>query len=88
MEIKFIEFKKVVGEKYLGIATICLDGKIYLRYKVNQGKEGKGYFFKEASYKVGEEYLPSFVVDSNYTCQKIESVLRENMKSQIDELSF
>lgn len=88
MDIKFIDFTRVENEKHLGIATVCLDDKIYLRYKINPGKEGKGFFLKEATYKVDDGYLPSFIVDSNFTCQKIESIVRENLKRYFLENEF
>jgi hypothetical protein len=80
MKIEFVEFSKVYGEKHLGIATVNFDDLMYLRYKVQPGKDGKGYFFQCASYKVGEEYVPSFLINQRFHEAAVDKVLREGVK--------
>jgi hypothetical protein len=42
MKIEFIDYKPTPSEaKQLGVATVCYDDKIWLRYKVQPGKDGK-----------------------------------------------
>lgn len=85
MNIKFIDFKKVFGEKYFGIASVVLDDKIMLRYKVIPGKEGKGFYMKPASYKIGEDYVDAFEIDSNFTKSAIDQVIRDHVKPMLDD---
>ena len=67
MNIKFIDFKKVFGEKYFGIAAIVLDDKIMLRYKV------------------GDDYIDAFEIDSNFTKSAIDQVIRDHVKPLLDD---
>lgn len=84
MKIEFSEYKATPGEKHLGIASVKLDDIILLRYKVHPGKDGKGYFFQSASHKMSEtEYVPSFLLNSNFTIEAIMSALRNGIKPYI-----
>lgn len=79
MEITFIDYKKTPSEKYLGIATVNFNNLVYLRYKIVQGKDGNGYFVAPASYKIDDYYVPCFVVDSNMTKERINTVIRKGV---------
>lgn len=83
MDIKFIEYKLTPGEKHLGIVTILLDSKIFLRYRISEGKDGKGMFPSAASYKVTEggvdAYLPAFVIDSRMAHEQIMTVIKQGI---------
>ena len=83
MEIVFDSYLACVGEKHLGIACIILDDKFKFRYKVMQGKDGKGLFFLAPTFKVGEEYIHGFSFDSTFLKDKIEAVIRENIKKHL-----
>lgn len=80
--IKFVSFERVVGEKFLGVASVVYDGKIMLRYKVFPAKEGKGVFFSTGSIKKGESYLPAFEFDSNFLKNDVERCIREYMEKE------
>jgi hypothetical protein len=85
MKIDFVDFKITPSEiKQLGVATICYDDKIWLRYKVQPGKDGKGFYLKPASHKIEEEYIPAFVIDSNFVNTAIDDCLRENLKKILE----
>ena len=78
-EVKFISYKATPADKHLGIATISVfGGKIYLRYKISNGKNG-GTFPNVASYKVDEAYLPAFVIESSMMKEEIESCIKNNL---------
>lgn len=98
MEIKFIEFIETHGEKHLGIATISIENTIYMRYKVLANQKG-GYFLAPPSYRIKKQndnnsedsYIAAFVVDSNFLKEKIENLIRENVKNyfnNINEIPF
>lgn len=85
MKIEFIDYKPTPDEtKQLGVATVCIDDMIRLRYKVQPGREGKGFFLKPASHKIGEEYIPAFLIGSNFDDEDIQLCLRENLKKYLD----
>ncbi len=83
MDIKFESYKLTPGEKHLGIVTILFDNKIYLRYRISEGKDGKGMFPSPASYKVTEggvdTYLPAFVIDSRMMHEQIMTVIKQGI---------
>lgn len=81
MEIKFIKYTSTPGEKHLGIAEIDLGGIIVLRYRVMPGKDGKGFFVATAAYKIGEDYISSFSIDSRSMHDKIVELIRHGMKN-------
>ena len=85
MNIKFIEFKKVFGEKHFGIASVILDDKIMLRYRIVPGKDGKGFYCKPASHKIGENYVDSFEIDSNFLKNAIDSTIRDHVHKELDD---
>ena len=85
MKVEFKEFVKVFGEKHLGVATVILDDKFMFRYKVSPGKDGKGFYCKPATHKMGEEYIPSFIIDSNFITESIMNCLRDNVRGLIDD---
>jgi hypothetical protein len=85
MKIEFIDFKATPSEdKQHGVATVSYDDKIWLRYKVQKGKDGKGYYLKPATHKIGDEYIPAFVIDSNFVNTAIDQCLRDNLKAYLD----
>ena len=85
MNIKFIEFKKVFGEKHLGIASVILDDKIMLRYRIVPGKDGKGFWCKPPSYKIGDVYVDAFEIDSNFVKSAIEATIRDHVHKELDD---
>lgn len=80
MEIKFVDYIETPDEKHLGIVTVNYKDLMYLRFKVSPGKDGKGYFIKSPSYKVGENYMDAIMVDSRIENEKILSCAREGIK--------
>ncbi len=83
MEITFVDYQATPQEKYLGIATVNFNNVLYLRYKIVQGKDGAGYFPAISSYKVDDHYVPTFVIDSNMTKQKIERIIRTGVDAAL-----
>ena len=89
--IEFIKFEDTPSEKYLGIATVKLYGKIILRYKIVPTKDGTGVFPTSASYKVSREgadyYLPAFIVDSRAEEEEIKSVILRGVRAARNPIS-
>lgn len=86
MKIEFVEYIKVYGEKFDGIAVVNFDDIIHLRYKVVPGKEGKGRFFAIPSVKVAEgEYKNSWTIGNNFHVEAIESCIKNGLKKFYDE---
>lgn len=82
-EIEFLKYEEFKTDYQMGIATVRY-GKVILRYKVVQKKDGSGYFPSAASYKVtdhGEDkFLKSFTVDSRADEEEIEQAIRSGVK--------
>ena len=78
---EFLSYEPVVGEKFLGIATVRAWGKIILRYKIVPGKDG-GWFAGAASIKNGDKYESAFMIDSQYESK----ALMEFIKTQVAEV--
>lgn len=86
MKIEFVEYEKVENEKYLGIATVNFDDRVYLRFKVANGKNG-GLWFQPASYKVGDKYVSCFEIDSTAVRKSVDDCIRNGIKSQIGSIN-
>ena len=80
--VKFIEYKQTPGEKHLGIATVLINDIIFIRYKINPGKNG-GYFPNPPSYKTieygTEIFIPAFVIESNMLKEQVDSCIKSNV---------
>ena len=72
--VEFLKFERTPNEKYLGLATIRLYGKMIVIYKINTGKDGSLYM-NSASFKVGETFRDALTIDSSYEAQEIKSVV-------------
>lgn len=86
---EFISYVKTPLEKHLGIATVKLYGKIILRFKIVQTKDGKSTFPNAASYKItddsGERYIPAFMLDSRSEQEEVENIIRVGVKKSLLE---
>ena len=82
-QFEFISYTPVQGEKHLGIAAIKLYGKIILRYKIVQGKDGKGFFPSAPNYKItdesGERWVSGFMLDSRSENEEVEGIIRNGV---------
>ncbi len=79
MEIEFVDYTPTPGEKSLGVATINY-GPILLRFRINAGKDGHGFYPSPLAHKVGDKYVNSFEIDSSREYTKILEVVRENVQ--------
>lgn len=90
-QIEFLKYEPVQGEKHFGIATVRLYGKVVLRYKIVPNRDGTGYFPCAASYKMpatadeAERFVPSFVIDSNYDKDEIETLIKARVKPYLTQ---
>jgi hypothetical protein len=78
--IEFLSYIPTPLEKYLGIATVKLYGKVILRYKIVPIKDGSGHFPAPASYKAGDEYVHAFMLDSMSENEELKKVIMHNVK--------
>lgn len=81
---EFLSYDAVVGEKFLGVATIRAWSKIILRYKIIPGKEGRGFFASPASVKVNDKFESSFMLDSNFENQALLSLIKEEVSKYLN----
>ena len=73
------------AEKYLGIASVKVYGKVILRYKIVPTAKGCGYFPAAASYKANDDsYTLAFLLDSRGDEEEIVSLIRHNVKPFIE----
>ena len=82
---EFLGFVPTPNEKHLGIAAVKLYGKLILRYKIVQTKDGTSTFPAASSYKItdvgGERYIPAFILDSNSENESLMAFIKTNMKN-------
>jgi len=87
MEYTFKGYKETPNEKHMGIAVVNLGGIIDLRYKILEGKDGKGYFPVVASYKTSENgmdvYQPAFMIDSRALHEDILQAVRQGVSQAL-----
>ena len=76
---EFLSYDVVVGEKFLGIATVRAWGKIILRYKIVPNKDGSSFFASPSSIKNGDRFEAAFMLDSNYENQGLQAMIREKV---------
>lgn len=79
--IEFLSYVETPEEKYMGIATVLYDGAIMLRYKVQQSKEGSGFYVSAPSFKdvVNDEWLEWHSIDSKSQTAAINTVIRNHV---------
>lgn len=83
--LEFLNYIPTPGEKYIGIATVKLYGKIILRYKIVPTKDGSGHFPAPASYKVGDEYAHAFTLDSMSENDELKKLIMSNVKQALQK---
>lgn len=82
---EFLSYEATPGEKQLGIATIRAWGKIILKYKIVEKKEG-GFFESASSIKNGtdgegkDNYEKVFMIDSMYETQQIKKLIEHHVR--------
>jgi hypothetical protein len=90
MQFQFLKFDEVLGEKYIGIATIRVDiegVKLIFRFKINP-KEGGGFYCQPASHKISaygkETYVPAFSLDSSYDSEEMKNFVLAHVQGAIN----
>jgi hypothetical protein len=84
MICEFIDYLATPGEKYLGIVTVKLYGKIQVLYKWMERKDGKGCFANAPTFKIGEEYESAVLVDSRIDEKEIMDTIRNGVMTKIN----
>jgi len=81
---EFLGYEPTPLQRYLGIATVKVYGRVLLRYKIVQTSRGCGFFPAAASYKTGlDAYVTAFVLDSRSEEEELFSLIRHNVMPYI-----
>ena len=83
MEIEFVDYTLTPGEKSLGVATITY-GTLLLRFRINAGKDGHGFYPSPLAHKIGDRYVDSFEIDSRREHAKMIDIVRENVQRSMN----
>jgi hypothetical protein len=83
-KFEFIKYEPTPSEKHLGIATIKLYGKLLARFKIVPTKDGSSFFPAAASYKVGDRYESSLILDSNSEKEELDALIKYQVKLILD----
>jgi len=82
--VEFVDFILTPNDKSIGIATVKLYGKLFMRYKILPNKDASGFFSSPSSFKVNkdgvEAFLPSFMIDSRSEENTIKALIHDSVK--------
>lgn len=81
---QFVNYIPTPGEKQLGIATINY-GSVLLRFRINAGKDGTGFYITPSAHKLGERYFDSFEIDSKREHTRVMNLIRDNVNKLINQ---
>lgn len=79
---------------FLGVITFSTHNNTEIHnYKVQQGKDGKGFFIVPFSTKMNERWFKAHSMDSNYMSEELEAFLRKSVNAyynagQATQLAF
>lgn len=84
LNLEFLKFIKVEGEKHLGIAVIRLNRRFIIRFKVQASEQG-GYWISSPSMKAGvfngkDNYISAFQFDSSYENEEVKNFVMEHIE--------
>ncbi len=84
-QVEFLNFDETPEEKYLGVASLKIFGKIILRFKVQRTKDGNGMFVAIPSYRktdqMGEQWCQWFMLDSSSQKEVVENLIKSKVKA-------
>ena len=84
-EHEFLNYLPTPEEKYfMGIATVRLYGRIILKYKIVEKKDGTGYFVAPPNYRlpIGDgdyKYVDAFMIDSRSEHDDLLQLVRDGV---------
>ena len=78
MDMEFLHYIPTPGEKQLGIASVNY-GSLLLRFRINAGKDGTGFYASPSAHKIGDKYYDSFEIDSRREHEKLMKLIRDNV---------
>lgn len=85
LQVEFLGFDETPEEKYLGVASLKLFGKVILRFKVQRTKDGNGMFVAIPSYRkidhTGEQWCQWFMLDSSSQKEVVENLIKTRVKA-------
>ena len=84
-QVEFLSFDETPEEKYLGVASLRVCGKVILRFKVQRTKDGNGMFVAIPSYRktdqTGEQWCQWFMLDSSSQKEMVENLIKSKVKA-------
>lgn len=84
-QVEFLSFDETPDEKYLGVASLKIFGKIILRFKVQRTKDGNSMFVAIPSYRktdhTGEQWCQWFMLDSSSQKEMVENLIKSKVKA-------
>lgn len=86
-QVEFLSFDETPEEKYLGVATLKILGKmpVILRFKVQKTKDGNGMFVAIPSYRktdhAGEQWCQWHMLDSSSDKEIVENLIKTKVKA-------
>ncbi len=89
-DIEFLNYLPTPEEQYfMGIATVRLYGRIILKYKVIEKKDGSGFFVASPNYRLplGEngdlKYVDAIMLDSRMEHDELMNIIRNGVNRSI-----
>jgi hypothetical protein len=91
-DYEFLDFTFTPDQKHVGIATIKLWGKLVLRFKIVNTKDGSGWFPACAAYKMPDPsggtadfYNDAFMLDSRSEDEAVKNFIRSHVNGYLNK---
>ncbi|HUU86569.1 MAG TPA: hypothetical protein VMX17_02300 [Candidatus Glassbacteria bacterium] len=84
-EHEFLNYLETPTERYFkGIATVRLYGRIILKYKIVEKKDGTGFFVAPPNYRIptgdgSHKYMDAFMIDSRSEHDELLQLVRNGV---------
>ena len=88
--IEFISYEPTPEEQYMmGIATVSLYGKIILKFKIVEKKDGTTFFVAPANYRVADgggsyKYIDAIMLDSRMEHEELMGLIRQGVNQAMN----
>lgn len=93
-DFEFINYLETPDEKYfMGIACVRLYGKIVLKYKIVERKDGSSFFIAPPSYRLplpnseDFKYIDAFMIDSRMEHEELQDFIRSHVDKHMNSHS-
>lgn len=90
----FLKYQPTPGEKYMGIASVRLFGKVVHRYKIQPSKDGASFYPTPASYKIPDPaggqkdcFISAFMLDSQSDNEELKNFIISHVNHCIEQMN-